>query len=97
MRIRRTARAEEDLIEIWSYLAAHNESAADYLLDRFEQRWNGLLSYPHLGKACPDIAEGVRVLVEGEHLIYYRVGERDIVILRVLHGRRNIRSDDVAS
>lgn len=97
MRIRRTSRADEDLIEIWCYLAAQNESAADRLLDRFEQRWNGLLSYPHLGKACPDIAEGIRVLGEGEYLIYYRVAERDIVILRILHGRRNISGDDVAS
>lgn len=50
-----------------------------------------------LGKACPDIAEGARVLGEGEYLIYYRVAGGDIVILRVLHGQRSISGEDVAS
>jgi toxin ParE1/3/4 len=34
----RTARAEEDLIEIWLYIAAFSEAAADRLLERFERR-----------------------------------------------------------
>ncbi|WP_235776902.1 type II toxin-antitoxin system RelE/ParE family toxin [Pseudorhizobium marinum] len=35
----RTNRADEDLIEIWSYIAIDNKSAADRVLDAIEARW----------------------------------------------------------
>ncbi|MER8438263.1 type II toxin-antitoxin system RelE/ParE family toxin [Mesorhizobium sp. M1312] len=44
-----------------------------------------------------DIAAGIRHLVVGEYLTLYRVGEDAVEILRVLHGRRNIEADDLAS
>ncbi|MGF7004822.1 type II toxin-antitoxin system RelE/ParE family toxin [Aminobacter sp. BE322] len=97
MRIRRTAKAEADLLAIWCYIAADNEAAADRLLDRFELRWNALAHHPSLGRTCSDIAEGVRCLGEGEYLIFCRVAEESVDILRVLHGRRNITGDDLSS
>ncbi|WP_392713875.1 type II toxin-antitoxin system RelE/ParE family toxin [Rhizobium ruizarguesonis] len=36
----RTNRADEDLIEIWSYIAIGNISAADRFLDAIEARWD---------------------------------------------------------
>ncbi|WP_333876336.1 type II toxin-antitoxin system RelE/ParE family toxin [Methylobacter sp.] len=39
--IYRTAQAEEDLIEIWIYIAQDNPSAADRVLDDIEQRFHG--------------------------------------------------------
>lgn len=94
MSILRTAEADEDLIEIWGYIGARNEVAADKLLDRLEQRWNALTEHPHLGRNCDDLAAGVRCLVEGDYLIFYRLDGRDVVILRVLHGRRAIGGED---
>lgn len=35
--IQRTAQAEEDLIEIWIYIAQDNPGAADRMLDDIEQ------------------------------------------------------------
>jgi hypothetical protein len=37
-RLRRTARAEEDLIEIWTYIARDNPKAADRLLDQLDRK-----------------------------------------------------------
>jgi toxin ParE1/3/4 len=95
--ISRTAQAEEDLIEIWGYVALHNERAADRLLDRFEARWRLLATQPYSGMARDDIAQGVRHLVTGEYLTFYRVSDDAVVILRVIHGRRDIAAEDIGN
>lgn len=95
--ITRSARADEDLIEIWLHITTENPVAADRVLDAIEARWQQLAYHPRSGIARDDIAEGVRHLVIGQYLTLYRVvaGENDAVvgieILRVLHGRRDLR------
>lgn len=37
--VRRTAQADEDLIDIWVYIAQDNPDAADHLLDEFEKKF----------------------------------------------------------
>lgn len=91
--IRRTARADEDLIGIWSHIAAENPAAADRVLDAIEARWQQLMRHPRSGMARDDITPGIRHLVAGQYLILYRVKREEIVIVRVLHGRRRIDRD----
>lgn len=88
----RTARAEDDLIDIWLHLARDNPAAADRLLDRIEARWQQLVVQPFSGVARDDILQGVRQLTTGNYLIFYRV-DRDVELLRVLDGRRKISAD----
>ncbi|NDK54223.1 type II toxin-antitoxin system RelE/ParE family toxin [Rhizobium laguerreae] len=90
----RTNRADEDLIEIWSYKAVDNISAADRVLDAIEARWDNLARHPYSGVARDDIAPGIRHLVSGEYLTLYRLRGGAIEIVRVLHGRRKISSKD---
>ena len=91
----RTSLAEEDLIAIWQYVARDSEAAADRLLDRIENRWQQLAIYPLSGPLHDDLASGVRHLIVGEYLTFYRVSEDAVEILRVLHGRRKIEADDL--
>jgi len=88
----RTNRADEDLIEIWSYIAIDNISAADRVLDAIEARWDNLARHPYSGVARDDITPGIRHLVSGEYLTLYRLSGSAIEIVRVLHGRRKISS-----
>ncbi|MFW8643207.1 type II toxin-antitoxin system ParD family antitoxin [Rhizobium beringeri] len=90
----RTNRADEDLMEIWSYIAVDNISAADRVLDAIEARWDNLARHPYSGVARDDIAPGIRHLVSGEYLTLYRLRGGAIEIVRVLHGRRKISSKD---
>lgn len=90
--VRRTNRADEDLIEIWSYIAVDNISAADRVLDAIEARWDNLARHPYSGVARDDIAPGIRHLVSGEYLTLYRLSGGAVEIVRVLHGRRKISS-----
>lgn len=96
MRILRTAQAENDLIEIWSYIAVHDMTAADALLDRIEARWRLLAMQPRSGAPRDDLATGLRHVVIGNYLTFYRIEGDDVVILRVLHGSRDIGSDEVS-
>ncbi len=67
-----------------------NVTAADRLIDRLVERMATRADFPRLGRARPEIAPGVRALVEGDHLILYRVDGRDVDIVRVVHGARRL-------
>lgn len=86
----RTDRADEDLIEIWTYIAVENISAADRVLDAIGARWDSLARHPYSGVARDDIAPGIRHLVSSEYLTFYRLKGSAVEIVRVLHGRRKI-------
>lgn len=87
-RVARSARADEDLIEIWLWIARDDPAAADRLLDAMEARFEQLARHPFSGPARPDIAPGLRHLVAGAYLILYRVEDENVFVVRVLHGRR---------
>lgn len=86
----RTVRADEDLIDIWTTIAAGNPGAADRVLDAIERRWQQLAQHPQSGMARADIAPGIRHLIVGQYLTLYRISGEGIEIVRVLHGRRRM-------
>lgn len=90
--VRRTAQAEEDLIEIWIYIAQDNPAAADRLLDNFDSKFSLLAEQPALGPAREDIAPGLRYLPVGNYLILYRIIDGGIEVVRVVQGARNWKS-----
>ena len=89
-RLTRTRRAEEDLIEIWTHVAADNPAAADRLLDRIEAVCGLLAENLGLGPARPDLAEGLRYFVAGSYLAIYRQISGGVEIVRVVHGARHL-------
>ncbi len=85
-----TPTAEQDLQEIWLYIAQDKPTAADKLLDRIEAQCELLANHPQLGPARDDIAKGLRYHPLANYLILYRVIPRGVEIVRVAHGARNI-------
>jgi toxin ParE1/3/4 len=88
--IRRTAEADEDLIDIWLYIAPDNPGAADRLLDEIEEKFSLLANQPQLGPARPDIAEECRYFPVGSYLILYRIIPDGIEVVRVVQGSRRL-------
>jgi toxin ParE1/3/4 len=88
--IQRTAQAEEDLIEIWIYIAQDNPGAADRLLDEFEERFHVLADNPLIGRLRPDIAPELHYFAVGKYLILYRTVAEGVQIVRVIHGARDL-------
>ena len=91
MRIVRTARAEEDLIDIWTYIALDDERAADRVLDELERKTTLLASNPNIGRERFDIAAGVRSVVSGSYLILYRILGDEVEVVRYVHMRRQLK------
>jgi toxin ParE1/3/4 len=92
MKVFKSAKAQEDLIQIWIYIAADSERAADNLLDGIETKLEALRAFPEIGVAREDIRPGLRMLVSGEYVILYRVGEESVDIIRIVHGRRDLEA-----
>ena len=89
--IQRTAQAEEDLIDIWLYIAQDNPAAADRLLDKIDGKIRLLAEQPAIGRAREDIAPDLRFLPIGKYLILYRIILDGIEIVRVVQGARNLK------
>ena len=81
--------AEQDLDAIWSYVAEDGSPAtADRLIDAIIERFELLVEQPRIGRLRPEFGAGVRSFTVENHVIYYR-HDGDVVIARVLHGRRD--------
>jgi toxin ParE1/3/4 len=93
--------AEADLIGIWRYLASETSSEfADRQLQSLEAAAGRLADWPRTGRSREELAANLRSIVCEPHVIFYRLTESAVQIVRVLHGRRDLPglfSDPAAS
>lgn len=88
--VRRTSAAHWDLVAIALTIAEDNPSAADDWLDSIESRCKLLAQIPGLGRLRRDLAPKLRSFAVGNHIIFYREADDGIVVIRVLHGARDL-------
>jgi toxin ParE1/3/4 len=86
----RSPRAEEDLQEIWLYIAADNVDAADRVLDDVATKLSNLADHPQMGASRPDIAPDLRMLPVGNYLVLYRIRGDNVDVVRIVRGGRNL-------
>jgi toxin ParE1/3/4 len=55
------------------------------------ERFAALLNHPQLGVVRDDISDGYRSLPAGRHVIFHRLTIGDIVVLRLLHQRPDVK------
>ena len=87
--------AENDLDDIWVYVAGESGSleTADRVIDLISERIWLLSSFPHLGRTRDhDLRAGLRTFPVGGYVIVYRADGEDVFVLRVLRGSRDIGS-----
>jgi len=89
-RVQRTEQAERDLVEIWSYIVNDNPDAADRLLDEIDEVCTTLANAPHAGRLREDLAANLRSLPVGNYMTLYRPHADGIIVIRVLHGARDL-------
>ena len=86
--------AEEDFLEIVSYVAADNIPAAEALALKVEKNLSLLSANPRLGR-IPKETEirklGYRYLIVQNYIIFYTIERKTILIHRILHGARNYK------
>ena len=78
--------AKNHLIGIRAYTKEKwgTQQAITYI-KALEKRFIQIAENPHLGKERPEIKPGYRSLVEGKHVIFYRVTHSGVEILGLPH------------
>jgi toxin ParE1/3/4 len=94
VKLRISGQAKEDLIDLWEYISAHDELAADRYVDHVFERAGEILVHLELGRPRPEIYDGIRSLLCRNHLIFYRLRTGTIEVLRILHGSMNLPAQE---
>jgi toxin ParE1/3/4 len=85
--------AEFDLEEIIDFIALDSVDRALKYLEKIEDNISLLSENAHLGVLCKrkNIQLGCRILIFEGYLIFYKVLEDAILIIRILHGSVNYK------
>lgn len=82
--------AEIDLEDIGDYIAEQNPIRAVSFVDEIAERCERLAHMPLRFPLMPRHKhDGIRRMPHGSYLVFYRVGDTRIDILRVLHGAQD--------
>ncbi len=81
-----------DLEEIWEFIAVDSLSAADRVLEEIHEAIRGLVPFPQMGHLRSDLTyRPLRFHPVRDLLIAYAPDETPLVVMAILHGRRNPR------
>lgn len=89
-KVRREPRAATDLDEIWLHIAIDNVDAAERTIAQLYQAEDRLGDFPELGRPRPELARDLRSWAVGSYVIFYRADPGAVVIIRILHGARDL-------
>ncbi len=87
-RIRVSAQARADLLEIWLYIARDSIDSAERNLT-FQEKFRALAAQPEIGRGRDELLGGMRSFPVGNYQIYYEPMAGGIRVLRVLHSARD--------
>ena len=83
--------ADKDLEDIFDYTFDEFgfDQAEKYLLE-IEEIFQNLIANPQIGKKRDEIKQDLYSFPKDNHIIFYRILDNHIRIVRVLHGSRDI-------
>ena len=87
--------AEVDLDDIWLYVAKKSGGIeiANRLIDAITDRILALARFPYIGRSREDdFGSGYRSLSVGEYVIVYQIEGEDVLVSRVVRGRRQLEA-----
>ena len=91
--LRLTQAAKQDLADIWvEIIEARDERSADRMTRRILDICRMKAEFPETGQSREDIAPGIRSASNRPYVIFFRPEEESILVLRILHGRRDVRT-----
>ena len=86
--------ARADLSEIWNYYAPRaGRHRADNTVRRISDACRLIEDHPLAGPARDEIRSGLQSITARPYVIFYRLREEVVEIVRMLHGRRDL--DDI--
>ena len=93
LKIHKKAKAEEDLIDIWTYsFGQWGMAQADQYIDRLDNLIKTIAANPGIGTNCDSVRKGYRQFHVGKHYIFYRYTTDTVFIIRVLGNAMDYQS-----
>jgi toxin ParE1/3/4 len=84
--------AFRDINEIWEFIAAENLDAADRVLEELRESIEKLVDFPAMGFRREELtSKPLRFFPVRDFLIAYAPQEKPLLVVAVLHTRRNPR------
>ena len=89
--LRITTSASQDLEEISDYFLERSVDAGDRFVREFSRKCQRIAQFPFIGKSYDQVSPGLQGLSLMNYIVFYRVSENDVEILRVVSGYRNLQ------
>jgi toxin ParE1/3/4 len=89
---RLTDQAKDDLREIWYSIASgRDDKTADRVVTQILDKCESHAQFPEGGRLRAELSAGLRSFSVRPYVVFYRPFEGTIVVLRILHGRRDLK------
>ena len=89
---RLTDQAKDDLREIWYSIASRrDERTADRLVTQILDKCHSHAQFPESGRLREEISPGLRSFPVRPYMVFFRPFDDAILILRILHGHRDLK------
>jgi len=86
-----TTAAQQDLTDILHYIARDKPSAAVTWVEKIEAKCLAIAKNPSMGDLQLHLGEGVRASAVGRYVVFHRIANFRVEILRVIPGDRDIQ------
>lgn len=77
-----------------AYIALQNVISADHLALEILRKVNSIANLGLTGVSRHEFGVGIRSVAYRERLIFFRVEEDELIVLRILHGHQDISTKD---
>jgi toxin ParE1/3/4 len=87
-----SVQAEADLEGIADYIAADSPARALSFVSEIRKHCNKIERAPRAYRLRPELGSAIRGCTHGNYVILFATIDGDVLIVRVLHGARDLRS-----
>jgi toxin ParE1/3/4 len=84
--------ASQDLDEILDYFLVRNINAGSRFIREFNKKCQNIAQFPNIGRSYAKFDPSLRGIPLDGYIIFYRVFEDSVVIVRVVSGYRDLNS-----
>lgn len=86
-----TPRARRDIDDIWDYSVARwGDEQAERYVRAIQLAIEAIAADPRRALPCDDIRPGYRKHRSASHVVFVRLAEDDLIVVRVLHARMDV-------
>ena len=83
--------AKDDVAEIWATIAAaRDERTAERVTRKILEKCRSHAQFPETGRNREDVLPGPRSFPVRPYVVFFRADDGTIVVLRILHGHRDV-------